>query len=716
MEQHWYVDIFRALFGILDGIIYGLISTAYNLIEEIAHYKVFSTETIGEFTGRIYAILSIFMLFKVSFSFINYMINPDSFTDREKGVQKVIMNIVVMFIMLVMCPWGFEQLWNLQASILDENIIGNFIFADNSSTDQTLNRIQFDPVCGTNDTNQYSVAASNGDYIALMTLKGFFQFYTEDELGVGYKEYNSDFEKIADKVCDATTPDDLLVRKIYNADTATTFENWPSDDDFYLIHYRFIISTAVGVVVLLILVSFAMDIGMRVVKLSFLELMAPIPIISYIDPASGKNGMFKKWLREVGGTWASVFIRLLALFFAVSIIQKVGDLQYIGNLNNHEASFWVQLFVIIGALMFAKKLPQLITDITGIKLDGGFNINPMKKIREQALGGNFAAGAITGVAAGGLALAGGVVSNAANLGKNLSKNLKNSDSVKEGFQRTFFGTDKDGNTRAFLNGKTGIKAVGAGLRSTGRALSAGPGSLVGGGLSSVARAVYKGKDGKWAPLKNANAGITESSKKRNARDEGWGIGSTIHDKATDAAQIRSSTGTTNEKKDEIKALKMELENIKRDEQRYSLSLSNIESADGGKKASLYADAFKYKPVKDNDGHWTYQKDSPETYAQLMQDKFDFDVTAAMDSIRTGFETSNYNGYMGKTAREQERMITEWLDNEITRIYGDAALTKTEYDNYDRLATLRNQADLEGKKKEKDITKKQELLDNRIKKG
>ncbi len=712
MEQHWYVDIFRALFGMLDGIIYGLISTAYNLIEEIAHYKVFSTETIGDITGRIYAILSIFMLFKVSFSFINYMINPDSFTDREKGVQKIIMNIVVMFIMLVMCPWGFEQLWNLQASILDENIIGNFIFADNSSTDQTLNRIQFDPVCGTNNTTSYSVAASNGDYIALMTLKGFFQFYTEEDLGIGYDEYNSDFPSIANNVCAATTTDDLLVMNIYNADSATTDWNLPWDTDVYLIHYRFIISTAVGVVVLLILVSFAMDVGMRVVKLSFLELMAPIPIISYIDPASGKNGMFKKWLREVGGTWASVFIRLLALFFAVSIIQKVGDLQYIGE-GNHEAEFWVQLFVIIGALMFAKKLPQLITDITGIKLDGGFNINPMKKIRDQTIGGNFVAGAVTGAAAGGLALAGGVVSNAANLGKNLSKNLKNSDSVKEGLQRTFFGTDKDGNTRAFLNGQTGIKAVGAGLRSTGRALSAGPGSLVGGGLSSVARAVYKGKDGKWAPLKNANAGITESSKKRNARDEGWGFAATIQDKATTAAQIRSTTGTTSEKKNKIKEYTMELENLKRDEQRYSMSLSSLESANEGKKAGLYADAFKYKATRDDDGNLVYEKTSEKDYATFMQEKLGVDIAGLEARLRqAGAQNPTF---MSKTLVEQERIITQEIDNQIAQRFGDSALTKSEYESYEKLVDLMHEADLAGRKKEKDITKLQELLDERKKK-
>ena len=397
MEQHWYVDVIRALFGMLDGIIYGLISTVYELIEEIAHYKVF--ESIDDFTGRIYALLGIFMLFKVSFSFINYIVNPDSFTDKEKGVQKIIKNIVIMFVMLIICPWFFNTLWQLQANILDENVIGRLVFADLEGNDLASTEFTYDEACG----NTKNTAATNGDYIAIMTLRGFYQFYTNDELGFDRTQYETDFNDMKTIVCNVDSPGDLLVAAVYNGDTAGTSANAAWDADYYLVNYRWGISTAVGVVVLLILVGFAMDVGLRVVKLSFLEIIAPIPIVSYIDPASGKNGMFKKWLKEVGSTWASIFIRLLGLFFAISIIQKVGDLQYIGE-NTKEASAWVELFVIIGALMFAKQLPKLIQNITGINFDGGFSINPLKKVGNQALGGKAllgvgAAGAAAGISA-----------------------------------------------------------------------------------------------------------------------------------------------------------------------------------------------------------------------------------------------------------------------------------------------------------------------------
>lgn len=397
-EQHWYVDVVRAFFGMLDRIIYGLIGTAYDLVAEIAHYKVF--DSVDELTERIYAMLAIFMLFKVSFSFINYLINPDSFTDKEKGVQHVIKNIVIMFVMLVACPWAFKTMWDLQADILDENVIGRLVLADTKDVVVGTTGFKYNKYC-----QSQSNAKSNGEYIAIMTLRGFYQIHTMDDFRKIDASFSTrDYNQLLNSVCTAKETDDLLVSSLYNSENGEWFS-----DDYYFIDYKWGISTAVGVVVLLILVSFAMDVGLRVVKLSFLELLAPIPIVSYIDPSSAKNGMFKKWLKEVGTTWASLFIRLLALFFAVTVIQKVGELQYVGSrIPNPNFEFWVHLFVIIGALMFAKQLPKLIQNITGINLDGGFTLNPMKKIRDNALGGKVI-GSIPGAALGGIggAIAGG---------------------------------------------------------------------------------------------------------------------------------------------------------------------------------------------------------------------------------------------------------------------------------------------------------------------
>lgn len=375
MEQGIFMDGVRNLFAFFDSVIYGLMRNIYNLIEQITHYKLF--DSVDFFTDRIYIILSIFMLFKVSFSFINYLVNPDSFTDKEKGVQKVIINIIVMFIMLISCPWAFKQLWNLQDALISENVVARIVFGDESSG---LKEYKFWDGCGEDNK---SVAATNGDYLAIVVLRSFYRPYTALEIPNAGSDFADD---IKDDICYQYShgypgiPERYLQSDIYNAE----------NDDYYIINYSVPASTAVGVVVLLILISFAMDVGLRVIKLSFLEIFAPIPIVSYIDPSSGKNGMFKKWIKEVGSAWVGVFIRLLALYFAVIVIKEADSLIAIGDYPG--ASIWVELFIVIGALMFAKQLPKLIQNITGINLDGGFNINPLKKISDQALGGKLAIG------------------------------------------------------------------------------------------------------------------------------------------------------------------------------------------------------------------------------------------------------------------------------------------------------------------------------------
>ena len=135
-------------------------------------------------------------------------------------------------------------------------------------------------------------------------------------------------------------------------------------------------------------------------KLGFLQLISPIPIISYIDPSSSKNGMFSKWLKEVGKTYADLFIRLGAVYFAITLIAALMQNSDLGTTN-----FLARVFIILGILIFANQIPKLIGDLLGVKIDGNFSLNPMRKINSSPI-----ANAVVGGEAG---LGGGGVANAA---------------------------------------------------------------------------------------------------------------------------------------------------------------------------------------------------------------------------------------------------------------------------------------------------------------
>ena len=191
----------------------------------------------------------------------------------------------------------------------------------------------------------------------------------------------------------------------FRANTAlSTTKKTDEQDEQFIIDYMYPISTVVAVVVCLLLVTFCIDVGLRSVKLAFLQLIYPIPVIAYMDPKAGKDGIFKKWYQMCISTFLSLFIRLVALYFGVYIIARVADFGMYDIINGSQiTNGFVIIFVIIGVLMFVKQLPKILENL-GIKLDGDgkFTLNPLKKIEEGAVGGKRITGAAAGLAIGAL--------------------------------------------------------------------------------------------------------------------------------------------------------------------------------------------------------------------------------------------------------------------------------------------------------------------------
>ena len=373
MTESWFMDGVRSLFATIDRAVFTLISIVYEILLQISKISIFGQNEIESFATKVYSLLGLIMLFKVTFSFITYMVNPDQMNDKAKGVQKIIINIILVLVMIIITPTAFSKLYEVQTAILQDQLIPNF-FLGNNGDSGTEKIYKISDKC-----SEEAVASSDGDFISILIFRPFFQVesisdLTDDQL--------SNYCSIGTNVANTGTVSKYLNANIYNS--APSFWNGT-----YIIDYKFFISTIVGIVVLLILVSFCFDIAVRTLKLGFLQIIAPVPIISYVDPNSGKNGMFTKWLKEVGKTWASLFVRLAAIFFAVYIIGLIVGQETLQTIDGTSIGyrFWVDLFLIIGALIFAKKLPKLLEDILGFKFDSTLQLNPMKKIKDQALGG-----------------------------------------------------------------------------------------------------------------------------------------------------------------------------------------------------------------------------------------------------------------------------------------------------------------------------------------
>ena len=397
LADTWFNSLIRIFFFNIDKVIYGFIGLLYDFLLKISSVSVFSQADIMSMADRLYKLLAIFMVFKVTFSLITYVVNPDDFSDKNKGVGKLTLNIILSLALLILTPYAFNMAYNLQSMVLKENSLATIVFGE-----QGGNSVE---------NNYFSTAGSK------MQFDTFSPFFTPNlsidglipcseliEDRSSERVFNS---KCSEALLTATGNEALITNYaagVEHSSFGLAFrQNLVTATDSkgeYIMDYKIVLSTVAGVIVVILLITFSMDIALRSIKLAFYQLIAPIPIISLVDPKSGKDGIFKKWYQACFKTFLSLFIRLLALYFGVFIITKVDGMVNIVD-GSYEANGLIKVFVVIGALMFAKQLPKILEGL-GIKLDGDgkFFLNPIKKFEEQALGGKRFTGAAGALVSG----------------------------------------------------------------------------------------------------------------------------------------------------------------------------------------------------------------------------------------------------------------------------------------------------------------------------
>lgn len=377
-----FTELMRRLFSLLDGIVAWLIELLYVLLIKIADTNVFG-DLIYQYLGRIYTFLGIFMLFKLSFAMINYIINPDSLTDKGKGFGKLITNVVISVILLAITPNLFDAAFKLQSDLLNSNAIYQIV------TGKQL---------PTSDGNSNKALEENAKVQGKeMSYAVYSSFIYPDSADVSNLKATDIGDCKMENGAKCLLSDEILI----DAKNGKEFTY----------AYKYLISTICGCAVAYMLLMFCFDAAVRSVKLGFLQIIAPIPILSMIDPGKGSDKV-SKWGKECGKTFIDLFVRLAGIFFALDVIHSIlsadasDEMMTSYSLGTSVNNLFVRLFIIIGCLMFAKQLPNLIESILGIKLSGdGFSL-------KKKLGGIPGLGVAKAAGAGALGFAGGIAANA----------------------------------------------------------------------------------------------------------------------------------------------------------------------------------------------------------------------------------------------------------------------------------------------------------------
>lgn len=464
-ELHdWFFNMLHVILIFIDRLAYSLVGKLYKLFALLATFPTSNTETYNAFVQRIYLLLGIIMMFVLVYSFLMGVINPDNAEKNDISPQKFLMNIVISIIIIAVLPTVFDFAAQFQNTMINGD-----------GTGTALQKLIFG-ISSESESEATETLSTAGYTMAVNTFSAFFQPTDEwCNKNKGLENLGNPDASISITECEKKVKSNNGTMTLYDAKEETkkdgnfnrftnfskkTFviENEDDDDNYYdgetlPISHMFPISTIAGGYLCVVLISFCFDLGKRIVKLLFLEIIAPVPAICRAIP-KGKS-IFDNWVKMIISVYLEVFVRLLAIYFGTFLIAQIMKNGAWDHFSS-EGFFIVGLakaFVIMGIVTFIKELPKFLGNLFPAMNSDGMSLGIRDKLKA---GGAYTAGAALG-------------SGATSLVRN--------------------GVNAFGNKKNWQNAKGKVTA-GSVMRNLGRGL----GSAAAGGISGTARGFSQGRN------------------------------------------------------------------------------------------------------------------------------------------------------------------------------------------------------------------------------
>lgn len=442
----------KFVIGFVSGI-YKLVDYAYRVFMVLAKTNIFSEENFKDITSNIYKILAVAMLFILAYAILLKIVDPDGSTKGIDG-KKTFQNFIIAIILIILCPSIFSFAYGLQSAILDSGIIGGIITGNvgDASSENVTNaniyggilmsvntfEVFFRPVGGLSGSDVKG-ATNIGEIVASKPVLSFDSVPEELYIncdGSQSKECSYDAAFLFAQNTGSFAPMKAFALNMYDNE----------------IDFDWFAALIVGLLLIYVIISFCFDMGIRVCKLAFFQMIAPIGIICMAIPKM--EDVFKKWLSNTTKTYLSVFIRTLVMSFGVYLISLVARNRLFSDDTGGQTgvpifNLMAKCFLIMGIVVFIKQSPKLLGDIFGIG-DGDMKLGIKDKLKA---GGAFAAGAAIGGATTGL------VRNAVNAGQNFKKAPKDK---KFGAVVKGIGSTLAGGASGFTKGVWYAKDAGSG--------------------------------------------------------------------------------------------------------------------------------------------------------------------------------------------------------------------------------------------------------------
>lgn len=478
----------KFIIGLVTSL-FKLVDSAYRIFLQLSKTNIFGEEYYNDIVGNIYKILSIVMLFALAYGILLKIVDPDG---SSKGIdgKKFISKFVLSIILIAVVPSLFSFAYGFQGAILDSQILGGILTGEISNpSDENIS-----------DSN---LTKYGGITMSVNSFLPFFSVVDPD-----YADDVDSFEANSKEKLDATaiSPDgksisiscptctyEQVVNFAKQTGSFAGFKVFARDMYDSKVDFDWFAALFVAIFLIYAIISFCFDMAIRICKLAFFQVIAPIAIICNIIPKM--DDVFKKWTSNTTKTFISVFTRTFVMNFGVyliSICVKIfEDTKLKPELGSAFLNGLFKCFVIMGIVAFVRQAPKLLSDLFGFG-DGDMKLGIKDKLKA---GGAFVAGAAIG---GGIT---GLTRNALNMAHNIGEANKEKDAAKRKAARN-----------AAI--RKGIGSMGAGLTS---------GFTKGAWYAKDAGSV---KDMKGSATKAANKTVENRMKRdkyiaAHSRGQGW---------------------------------------------------------------------------------------------------------------------------------------------------------------------------------------------------
>lgn len=375
----------RTLFLSLCAAIYKLIVYTCDIFFSLGEAKILDDPTIQGIYTRVGLILGLFMVFRLTFAGIQYLIDPDTMLDKQKGIGNIVKKVLLVVLLLGSTQYIFKKAYEIQHLIIEDNVLSRIILQESSQPESKGGEIAYqlfipffqpnsDVVSYCNNNNNCQGQDNNYNWCmeqlkpesdgSISVLKSDFQ-KTPPSLNVAY-------------ICSSGAVDLPIVG---NSDNKTQKE--------FIVNFEGFVALAVAIVVLWTIITYTIQVGVRAMQLAYLQLIAPIPIMMYLTPKGDET--LKKWGQQCATTFFDFFIRAAIFYFIILVINSLetATLQIDYNKSWALGYLYMKVVLIIALLTFAKKVPALLKEIfPSMGGAAGFSYGlSAKKIFDDALGG-----------------------------------------------------------------------------------------------------------------------------------------------------------------------------------------------------------------------------------------------------------------------------------------------------------------------------------------